>query len=83
MKKFLAILLVALMVLGLAACGGKSSAPGSTTPAASGSSGSTAPAKADDGKVYTLDGRLVRTDGNLQQLQKGLYIINKKKVIVK
>ena len=37
----------------------------------------------DDGKVYTLDGRLVRTGGNLQQLQKGLYIINKKKVIVK
>ncbi|MBR7031727.1 MAG: alpha-amylase [Prevotella sp.] len=37
----------------------------------------------DDGKVYTLDGRLVRTDGNLQQLPKGLYIVNKKKVIVK
>ena len=61
MKKFLAILLVALMVLGLAACGGnKSEAPSSTTPAASGSSsgsgssGSSAPAKTDDGKVYTL-----------------------------
>jgi hypothetical protein len=38
---------------------------------------------ANDDKIYTLDGRLVRTDGNLQQLPKGLYIVNKKKVIVK
>jgi alpha-amylase len=38
---------------------------------------------ANDGKVYTLDGRLVRTDGNLQQLPKGVYILNKKKIIVK
>jgi alpha-amylase len=36
-----------------------------------------------DNNVYTLDGRLVRTDGDLQQLPKGIYIINKKKVIVK
>ena len=33
--------------------------------------------------IYTLDGRLVRTNGNLQQLPKGVYIINKKKIIVK
>lgn len=33
--------------------------------------------------VYTIDGRLVSTDGNVQQLPKGLYIVNKKKVIVK
>ena len=33
--------------------------------------------------IYSLDGRQVSTDGNLQQLPKGVYIINKKKVIVK
>lgn len=33
--------------------------------------------------VYSLDGRQINTDGNLQQLPKGVYIINKKKVIVK
>ena len=38
---------------------------------------------ANDDKIYTLDGRQIRTDGNLQQLPKGLYIVNKKKVIVK
>jgi alpha-amylase len=38
---------------------------------------------ANDSKVYTLDGRLVRTDGNLQQLPKGVYILDKKKIIVK
>ena len=26
-----------------------------------------------DGKVYSLDGRLVRTDGSLEQLPKGIY----------
>ena len=36
-----------------------------------------------DGKVYTLDGRLVRTDGSLQQLPKGIYIINKRKIVVR
>ena len=36
-----------------------------------------------DGKVYTLDGRLVRTDGNLQQLPKGIYIVNKRKVVLR
>ena len=33
--------------------------------------------------VYSLDGRQISTDGNLQQLPKGVYIINKKKVIMK
>ena len=38
-------------------------------------------------KVYTLDGRLVRTVGKnadaLSGLAKGIYIVNKKKFIVK
>ena len=33
--------------------------------------------------IYSLDGRQVSTDGNLQQLPKGAYIMNKKKVIMK
>lgn len=34
--------------------------------------------------VYTLDGKLVRTDAaSLEELPKGIYIINKKKVVVK
>lgn len=34
--------------------------------------------------VYTLDGRLVRTDAaSLEELPEGIYIINKKKVVVK
>ena len=33
--------------------------------------------------VYSLDGRLVRTDGKLENLPKGIYIVNKKKVILK
>ena len=36
-----------------------------------------------DGKVYTLDGRLVRTDGRLDGLQKGIYIVNNRKFILK
>lgn len=32
-------------------------------------------------KVYSLDGRLLRTDGSTQGLQKGVYIINGKKFI--
>ena len=33
--------------------------------------------------IYSLDGRLVRTDGKLENLPKGIYIVNKKKVILK
>ena len=36
-----------------------------------------------DGKVYSLDGRLVRTDGSLQQLPKGIYIVGKRKIVVR
>ena len=36
-----------------------------------------------NGNVYSLDGRLVRTDGKLENLPKGIYIVNKKKVILK
>ena len=32
------------------------------------------------GNIYDLNGRLVRTDGNLQALPKGIYILNGKKV---
>lgn len=35
------------------------------------------------GNVYSLDGRLVRTDGKLENLPKGIYIVNKKKIILK
>ena len=35
------------------------------------------------GNVYSLDGRLVRTDGKLKNLPKGIYIVNKKKIILK
>ena len=34
-------------------------------------------------KVYTLDGRLVRTNGNVDNLPKGVYIMNGKKYILK
>ena len=34
-------------------------------------------------KVYTLDGRLVRTDGNLNGLTKGVYIVGNKKYVLK
>ena len=33
------------------------------------------------GNIYDLNGRLVRTDGNLQTLPKGIYILNGKKVV--
>jgi hypothetical protein len=36
-----------------------------------------------DNNIYSLDGRLVRTDGKLENLPKGIYIVNKKKVILK
>ena len=34
-------------------------------------------------KVYTLDGRLVRTNGSLDNLPKGVYIIKGKKYVLK
>ena len=34
-------------------------------------------------KVYTLDGRLVRTDGRLDNLSKGIYIIGQRKVVLR
>jgi len=34
-------------------------------------------------KVYTIDGRLMRNDGTLESLPKGLYIKNGQKVIVR
>ena len=34
-------------------------------------------------KVYTLDGRLVRNNGSLDNLPKGVYIIGKRKVTVR
>lgn len=37
----------------------------------------------DDGKVYSLDGRLLRTDGSTNNITKGVYIINGKKKVVK
>ena len=33
------------------------------------------------GNIYDFNGRLVRTDGNLQALPKGIYILNGKKVV--
>ena len=36
-----------------------------------------------NGKVYTLDGRQVRTNGSLDNLPKGVYIINGKKHVLK
>ena len=36
-----------------------------------------------DGKVYSLDGRLLRTDGTTARLAKGVYIVNGRKVVVK
>ena len=33
------------------------------------------------GKIYTLDGRLVETGGNVKNLKSGVYIMGKKKVI--
>jgi alpha-amylase len=35
------------------------------------------------GNVYTIDGHIVGTDGKLEGLPKGIYIVNKKKIILK
>ena len=40
-------------------------------------------AKADHGVVYNINGQVVRTDGSLQGLSKGIYIVNGKKYVVK
>ena len=40
-------------------------------------------AKADRGVVYNTNGQVVRTDGDLQGLTKGVYIVNGKKYVVK
>ncbi len=40
-------------------------------------------AKADRGVVYNINGQVVRTDGDLQGLSKGIYIVNGKKYVVK
>lgn len=38
----------------------------------------------EHGAVYTLEGKLVRTDSrSIEGLPKGIYIINKKKIVVK
>ena len=37
--------------------------------------------KENDGKVYSLDGRLVHTNGSLEGLPKGIYIIHGRKVV--
>ena len=38
---------------------------------------------AEDGAVYTMDGRLVRNDGSLEGLPKGVYVKGGKKYVVK
>ena len=40
-------------------------------------------AKSINGNVYTIDGRIVRRNASLNGLQKGMYIMNGKKYIVK
>ena len=35
-----------------------------------------------DGKVYNLSGQIVRTDGSLKNLPKGVYIMNGKRFVV-
>ena len=37
----------------------------------------------DNGKVYSLDGCLMRTDGNTTDLPKGIYIVGKRKVVIR
>lgn len=37
----------------------------------------------DSSNVYSLDGRLVRPAGSQQQLQKGIYVVNGKKIVIK
>lgn len=39
--------------------------------------------RTDDNNVYTLDGRLVRTDGSLDGLAKGVYVKGGRKYVVK
>ncbi len=39
--------------------------------------------KADRGVVYNINGQVVRTDGSLNGLSKGIYIVNGKKYVVK
>lgn len=41
------------------------------------------PNKVQDDKVFSVDGRLVGRNGSLGALQRGLYIVNGKKVLVK
>lgn len=41
------------------------------------------PAAAVSGNVYSIGGQLVRKNGSLQGLAKGIYVVNGKKVIVK
>ena len=38
---------------------------------------------AGNGNVYSLDGRLVSTDGRMDNLPKGIYIVDKRKVVVR
>lgn len=40
-------------------------------------------ANATDGKVYSLDGRLLRNDGTTDRLAKGIYIVNGQKIIIR
>jgi hypothetical protein len=39
--------------------------------------------KADRNTIYNINGQVVRTDGNLQGLSKGVYLVNGKKYVVK
>ena len=39
--------------------------------------------KMGDGKVYSIDGRLVRNASTTSHLAKGVYIVNGQKVIIK
>lgn len=36
-----------------------------------------------DNKVYSIDGPIIRNNGDIENLNTGLYIINGKKVLVK
>ena len=40
-------------------------------------------ASSNNGNVYTMDGRIVRRNAQLNGLQRGMYILNGKKVLVK
>lgn len=37
----------------------------------------------NDNDIYTIDGRLVRTDGSLKGLTKGIYIKGDKKYVIR